>query len=364
MIRVGSVYYVYPMFKRVSWNAIAKKHLKYLKSYMNIFPIDENAFPALYPFNNSIVILHPFFYPIEKFEAKFKSVAARVKGVIGIDVADSDAISEYAASLANRATAIIVPSNFAKRSYVNSGVRVPVYVVPHGVDREWIDAPKTQPKTFAKLADHKEKRCLKFIISYQMHSEYRKGLDILIKLFKELRNERNDVALVLKTSQYVGVIDGKIGDENTHVEKLLTLRMPIRWLTEGEQMELFDLCEIYALTSRGGGFEHPPLLGLARGEIVIGARGGAWDDYMPDWGLVDSKRSGQVLPGNHIHVGRGVEMEIDRAVDRLCDVLDNLDDYRARVKEHTNKVIREKFVWDRICFELGKILLKHLREVH
>ena len=47
-------------------------------------------------------------------------------------------------------------------------------------------------------------------------------------------------------------------------------------MNEEQQRELFDQADLFLLTSRGGGFEHPGLMALARGVPTIAAKGGAW----------------------------------------------------------------------------------------
>ena len=64
---------------------------------------------------------------------------------MAVDVCDSDRmsdyVSDYAVELLNRADAAIVPGRFCVEVYRASGVKVPVYRVPHGVDPEWYSAP-------------------------------------------------------------------------------------------------------------------------------------------------------------------------------------------------------------------------------
>jgi glycosyltransferase involved in cell wall biosynthesis len=127
-------------------------------------------------------------------------------------------------------------------------------------------------------------------------------------------------------------------------------------LSDDQIRELMDVCDIFLLGSRGGGFEHPPLLALARGEVALGAKGGAWEDYLPDWALVSSHASDIVLKDNPIHNGRGVEMDVDACVSKLHTILDNLDEYRARVRQHVYTVVRERFTWGRIGEQLRDIV--------
>ena len=342
------IFYAYPLFKRVSFNNIAEKHVEQLRKYFRVECIDENAIPYLGGTLRPFVLLQPFFYPFQNYERHLVRKVPKWKGLIGIDVADSNRISQYAVKLTEYANAMIVPSNFARNAYINSGVKKPVYIVPHGVDEEWITHEKLEPNTFRYLAHLKNTRKLKILLSFIVHSDYRKGLDILLKIYERLRRERNDVLLAIKDGAGVRIIDNK------------ERRIYDKWLTEQEKMELFDLSDLFILSSRGGGFEHPALEALARGVPAIGAEGGAWGDYMCNWMLVPSKPSGVVLAGNPIHSGIGVEMLVDKAVNRIHKILNNLDEYKAKTKEYVNTVIKEKFTWAKIGEQLANIILKHI----
>ena len=344
------------MFKHVSFGVIGSKHVELLRQYFRVEPIDELAFPFIHIVSHPLVLMQPYFYPLQKFEKKIARNLYRISGMIGVDVADSDHITSYAVHLTQYAKAIIVPSNFARKSYLNSGVKVPVHIVPHGVDIEFIDAPKQPPLIFKPINDLKQKTNSKLITCWILHSEYRKGLDILIEYYRRLRNERKDVLLCLRTAGGIDIIEDV--NEANNPKKISTL--PIKWLTEQQKMELFDVCDLYFLSSRGGAFEHPPLEALARGEIVLGAKGGAWEDYLPDWALIPSRKSGQVLPNNEIHDGCGVEVLIDKAVDKTIEIFNNMDEYKARVQEHIDTCVKQNFTWEKIGLQLKNVVQKYL----
>lgn len=360
MIRSTSIWYVRPLFKHISFGVIGEKHCELLKQYFRVESIDELAFPFIQIISHPLVLMQPYFYPFQKFEKKIARNLDRISGIIGVDVADSDHISNYAVRLTDYATAMIVPSSFSKHAYVNSGVKKPVHVIPHGVDREWIEAPKQKPATFHHLAKLKERRNLKLILCWIMHSPIRKGLDILLQYYQALMKEYNDVLLVVKTAQGVGYFPETIEKVKGQLEYHMDGKVLIKWLSEKEKMELFDVCDLYFLSSRGGAFEHPPLEALARGEIVLGAKGGAWEDYLPDWSLIPSRKSGQVLPDNPIHDGCGVEVLIDKAVDKTIEIFNNMDEYKARVQEHIDTCVKQNFTWEVIGEKLRSVVQKYL----
>lgn len=341
------VWYIYPQWHRVSFTLIAEKHVEQLRRYCRVYTFDELAIPHMMPYTKPIIFIHPYFYPVSRFENSIKLLRIRSTALIGVDVADTDRISDEAVRLTHYTTAMIVPSHYAKRAYEVSGVKVPVHVIPHGLDKEWFTSPPSQPIFFKHLLEHKRKHGLKYILFYLWHSERRKGADLVLETYSILRRERKDVMLIVKTLTPDGVFQDMVRRLGGYVVS--------GWLTEKQKIELYDICDIYLLFSRGGGFEINGLEALARGEIVLAPKGGAWEEYMPEWSLVPSHPCDDVLPGNNIHVGRGVEVDVERAVDIIHNILDNLSDFKARVKEY-RAVLAQRFNWEVI----GRMLLEVL----
>lgn len=344
------IFYVYPMWHRVSFTLIAEKHIEKLKKRYKVERIDELAFPHIMPMSRPIVFLHPFFFIMSR-SARFISRKLHLyRAIIGVDVADSDHISNLAVSMTDYADAMIVPSSFSRKAYVRSGVKVPVYVVPHGLDWEWYTKQNIADRYFQDLLLIKERRKYKYMLFFLWHSDYRKGADLVIEIYKRLIRERKDVKLVLKTK----TADGRVAQ----VLRSLGAIHVYGWLTEEQKMALYDACDIYILATRGGGFEMNGLEALARGLPVIAAKGGSWEDYLPDWLLVESRPTPYVLKDNPIHDGKGVEMIIDKAIDKIHDILENLDDYKARVRDHINK-IKHIYNWDNV----GKLLSEVIERI-
>lgn len=344
------IFYVYPMWHRVSFTLIAEKHIEKLKKRYKVERIDELAFPHIMPMSKPIVFLHPFFFIMSRSSRFISRKLHLYKAIIGVDVADSDHISNLAVSMTDYANAMIVPSSFSRQAYVRSGVRVPIYVVPHGLDWEWYTKPSIADKYFQDLLLIKERRKYKYMLYFLWHSDYRKGADLVIEIYKRLIRERKDVKLVLKTK----TADGRVAQ----VLRSLGAIHVYGWLTEEQKMALYDACDIYILATRGGGFEMNGLEALARGLPVIAAKGGSWEDYLPDYLLVESRPTPYVLKDNPIHDGKGVEMIIDKAIDKIHDILENLDDYKARVRDHINK-IKHIYNWDNV----GKLLSEVIERI-
>ena len=350
-----AIWYVYPLWHRVSFSLVGQKHVQYLRKYFRVEEIDELAFPHITPHSKPIVFVNPYFYCMLR-ASRFISRKLHLYGaLIGIDVADSDHITNLAVSMTNYATAMVTHSNFCKQAFLRSGVTVPVYVVPHGLDPEWYTKPLSNGVYFNEIAKLKREKKMKIILFFLWHSGFRKGVDLVIEWYKRLKKERKDVIIVLKTW-----IPNAIEAKQLAPYGCIHI---YGWLTEEQKMELFDLADLYPLFSRGGGFEMNGLEALARETVVIAPKGGSWEDYMPSWGLVESKRCPIVLKDNPIHDGGGVEILIEKAVDKAHVILDNLDDYKARVREHVRNHVSKVFRWDVTAEKLRDIALSILNRL-
>jgi len=269
----------------------------------------------------------------------------------GFDVADSDRLSPRAVDVANQVDLIIVPSTWATHVYRNSGVHVPVEVLPHGLSDAFL-APKSEPQSreVRRLMRLKRQRGAKLVLFQLVHSGYRKGADIVERVMRRIQEARRDVWLVVKRG--VGV--------DPYLLALRRLRMVevAGWLDDLSYVGLYDACDVVLCPSRGGGFELPALEAVARGLPTLVPDAGCFRDYAR-WAVpVRVARHVRVLPGNPIHVGMGFEVDPDDLYDRLVDVLDHLDDYRAKAERERERVAR-KYSWGRVVEGLWGILRRH-----
>ena len=57
-----------------------------------------------------------------------------------------------------------------------------------------------------------------------------------------------------------------------------------------------------------------------------------------------------------MHTGYGHKIDVEDAVDKIHDILDNYDDYKARVEEYRQKVLSNEYRWDYIVEKMIKII--------
>jgi glycosyltransferase involved in cell wall biosynthesis len=366
--------YCYPQFHIVSFTLVARKHVEYLKKQelADVYELDELAFPSHVPRIKYDTILHPWIYIYHRFlQSRLNALSESLRDrfdeylewwrsnfsqLVAVDVCDSDRMSEYAVSLLNQADKVVVPSNYCVEVYRSSGVKRPVYRVPHGVDPNWYSTPniwealplalpvrKINP-VLVDLYVYKARRNKRFLLFWLWHSEARKGWFEVREFYSRLVRERGDAVLVLKTMYPHSLAFQE-------VMHLGTVQV-YGWLSEYEKMALYDLADVTLVFSRGGGFEHNALESLARGVPVVTSNSGSWTDYVPPFLQVKAGERVRVFEHNAVHVGYGYKVDVEDALNKIHDILENYDDYRARVEEWRSKVLKSEYRWDIIAKRL------------
>ena len=273
----------------------------------------------------------------------------RIKNKLGgFETADSDRISRWAVDILNHMDLVIVPSTFAKNTIQNSGVVTPVEVLPHGIPDEFLNPNRivTHPQ-LAELLDFKIKHKAIFILHHLPHSGYRKGSDLVYEVMKKVQEKYPNTYLIVKR---LNVLDHMLG-------KLLSLRSfeigeELSWK---DYVNLYDICDICLVPSRGGGFEVPAIEAIARGVPTLVPDAGCFKDYIQYTVPITVNSYPEVLPENPIHIGRGFEVSLEDFYDKLTHVIENLEDYKRKFGKYA-KEVREKYAWGKICNRLVEIL--------
>jgi len=364
------VFYVYPRWHKVSFTLIASKHVEYMKKIggLKVYELDELMFQNFIPSSKPKVIVHPCIFIMQRVLQSKVDSQGRFRQdyydwwrsnwgeMIGIDVCDSDRMSDIAVSILNLNDKLITHSRFCVEVYKRSGVKRKVYLLPHGVDPLWYELPNTWdtvpvskiPSALLNIYTYKIRKGKKIILFWLWHSAERKGWYEVREAYRRLRRQRDDVILVLKTL-----------NPNTHEYQQIMDLGAINiygWLTDYEKMLLYDLADITLNFSRGGGFELNCLESLARGVPCIANEWGSWTDYVPKFLQVKRGRKVKPLPNNAIHVGYGYTVDVDDAVAKINDILDNYDEYKARVEDYRKNVLAKTYRWDIIAWKLYEII--------
>lgn len=184
------------------------------------------------------------------------------------------------------------------------------------------------------------------ILYFLIHSEHRKGADLVKNVMKRVQNKFGNVYLIVK---------GKNTDYFSDIRSLNITS----WMSNHDLRLLYDTCDICLSPSRGGGFELNALEAISRGIPTLVTNGCCFSDlidYFIPIGI--NKKMTQPLPGNPIHIGTGCEVDIDDFEKKLTDVIDRLYYWKEHFRKSSNE-IKEKYSWRNTANTLNDYLIQY-----
>jgi len=353
---ISRLVYFYPDLRETAFYEISMEHIKQLRKYTGVKALSESFLDSPYLKVRSSALFHPIMYTFlgdrkEMMPKRLRRLHRLLEGksrLGGFDVADTTKLSDVAVDVLNKLDLIIVPSKASKECYQQSGVRTEVEVLPHGLNKAFLhDHMGGISPRLRHLYWIRRSRMAILCLFHLVHSGYRKGADLVYEVMRRVQRRYAHVYLVVKRGHG---IDPYLGD----LLKLRVLEIA-GWIPYNELRQLYDLCHICLVPSRGGGFEWNALEAMARGLVTLVPDAGCFLDYADRAVRIKIARSVKVFSDNPIHVGYGHEVDIDDFYNKLCDVIENLDEYRVRAISHA-RVIREEYSWDKIGNRLFNIL--------
>ena len=252
---------------------------------------------------------------------------------IGFTMFETNRVPKIWAQQCNTMDAILVPCQWNKEVFINSGVTVPVEVCPPGVDASLYPIKK-------QLTGNQKK--YKFYSIFQWSE--RKNPYGLIKAFMAAFSGNSDVSLTLKT--YVKDYSKKeqefLVNEITSMKKTVTLpHSPFIFLRHEklstQQMQEFHLShDCFVLPTRAEGFGLPYIEAMMMGNPAIGTRYSGNLEFMTDQNsyLLDA----QLTPvANMGHIGPWydgsmlwAEPDLSQLIEYMQNVYANQDDARNK----------------------------------
>jgi len=179
----------------------------------------------------------------------------------------------------NQADAVCVPSHQNKQALLHSGIRIPIFIVPHGVH-----ARMYTPKT--KLPLNKMNRKFTFISVFGF--QHRKNPEALLKAYWEEFSAADNVLLIIKTNGYaLNENERWIRNRIQAYKDRLNIKKstaPIQIITQ--RLSSTSLRSIYSrgnafvLPTRGEGVGLPFLESMASGVPVIATGWGGHMDFL------------------------------------------------------------------------------------
>jgi glycosyltransferase involved in cell wall biosynthesis len=174
---------------------------------------------------------------------------------------------------------VLAPSEYSKSAIRNSGVRLPIAVIGHGVDHSGLT-----PRVIGDRAKRGQAtRALPFTFLHISSGLARKGIEELITAYCIAFSRRDPVLLVVKT------FDNPTNTIDTWVERLTTgakhapaIQVVSEELDQRQIDFLYHVADALVLPSRGEGFNLPAAEGMARDLPVIVTRHSGHLDFCND----------------------------------------------------------------------------------
>lgn len=234
----------------------------------------------------------------------------------------------------NKCDEIWTPSPIIADWYREDGIKPPVYVYEHGVDKIW------QPKK-REIGDGP------FVFLHCGGEAARKRADRTMQAFRAAFPDRQDVKLVLKliSPGWNVPMNGKI--------TVINQRLGVE-----ELVDLFHTSHAYVYPSYGEGFGLTPLQAMATGMPTITVP--AWAPYSefidPNLAIPSELKNS---PWSTTHPGKMWRPDFDALVDIMRWTVDNYETSQAYAHAQV-KAIQDKYDWDRLTAASFDALEKRL----
>lgn len=178
----------------------------------------------------------------------------------------------------NQADEIWTPSNFSRKSFIDSGVEFDkVQIIPNGID----------PQLFTPYGNKYQLSTNKrFKILFVGGTIYRKGIDILLQSYLSTFTNNDDVTLIIKdmggNSFYAGQTSEKMikdAASSINAPEIIYINTDLK---ESEMADLYRACDLLVAPYRGEGFGLPVLEAMGCGLPIVVTKGGATDDFVDE----------------------------------------------------------------------------------
>jgi glycosyltransferase involved in cell wall biosynthesis/SAM-dependent methyltransferase len=215
------------------------------------------------------------------------SAAAPVGGAaatVARTMFETDGLPEGWVERLNTIDEVWVPSAFNVETFERAGVRVPIHIVPGGVDTR-LYRPDSPPLPIEGT------RGTVFLSIFEW--SHRKAPDVLLRAWAEAFGPKDQVSLVLRcfprahfegdaTPHVEALIDEEVerfGGDRSQMAPIVVLGSP---LAPASMPRLMTAADVFVGVSRGEGWGRPLLEAMACGRTVIGTRWSGNLDFMND----------------------------------------------------------------------------------
>lgn len=194
---------------------------------------------------------------------KFSSLASQIGPRIAVTMFESTQLPKGWTQVLNELSAVIVPSQWCKQTFIDNGVTAPIHVVSLGVSDAFQyhqrQLRRNKPYTFITIADRK----------------MRKGYYSVLEAFNRAFGDDPNYLLLLKARE--GTLGYRLSNPN--------IKIVSRDMTEKQLARLYCSAHCMVLASYGEGFGLPNREFAATGGTVLATNWGGTADHIGLWGV-------------------------------------------------------------------------------
>lgn len=245
---------------------------KYIYGKDTVFPLIEplSDDPILRTIQSKPLKNYPLQVAYSQGDLFYKNFG---KYKIGFTMLEADSLPPEWVKQCNKMDEVWVPSNFNKESFAKAGVRVPIYVMPLGIDIDHFN-----PEINAKRLSSK----FSFLSVFEWSE--RKGQELLIRAFKEEFKNLDDVVLLLKVfnpdiRNNIELELANLGVREDDESVIILLGADVPYYQLGS---LYRGVDCFVLPTRGEGWGMPIMEAMACRIPVIATNWGAQRDFLND----------------------------------------------------------------------------------
>lgn len=192
---------------------------------------------------------------------------------VGFTMLETDGVPKEWVAQCNQMDEVWVPSKFNVETFKNSGVKVPVRIVPLGVDL----------KHYYPARDTGEQN-RRFVFLSVFEWGRRKAPELLLKAFNRAFTAQDEVVLICKITNHNPAVDLKHEIDNLELKSSggqIEIFENVD-LTEFEMAELYRHADCFVLPTHGEGWGMPILEAMACGLPVIATGWSSQMDFFDD----------------------------------------------------------------------------------
>jgi len=275
---------------------------------------------------------------------------------IGLFVVESENVATPIVNRCNEMDALIVPTNFVKDAFRNSGVKCPITVIPHGVDTDFF-------RPVSKKSALKSGKNFN-ILAIAAYTE-RKNIYHLARAYMEEFRINEDIALHLYLRpEYLSTQHNILQEftewENWHFNESGLILISTSYVSRTQLRDLYVNADLYLMPSNEG-FGFTLLEAMASGTAAVGLKYGGQVDFMnSDNSYLIDKANKYICSNMDLlpYIGDSFYAPNRRQLKKTLRYLFN---NRSEIEERGRRArdtLEAKFTWH----EVGKALIQNLKQ--